>query len=602
MAGIFCATAQEDVVPRAMRGLALVEHLGCDSAGLGVLVDRRIQRRRVEGALAALRQLLSDEPLAASTVIGHTRKATLGRPSRRNAHPHASARVAVVHSGIIENHRELRAELEREGAQFRSETDSEAVVWLIERQLTQRVHPMRALQRVLPRLEGTYALAAIFAQHEDRVYAARRGVPLYAGRADGSAWLASTEEAIANFAEETVAIEDGQIAELLPGQVRIYDGELKPHAPRWPRQIGPRPTSGTQLLASVTDEHILAQPRVVGELLARLREDLGNGRAETWCGPLSRADRVLAVGGGPSYPLACIARSWFEDLAGIPVETELVSEVEARRAHRGGRTVALVIPHAVNDEESYEAIRHLKRHGIPTVALASASSELGREADRVLHAPLPSIVPSAESPLAVQLASLAAAAVAARSVRSGRIDEDGPGRSIFSVPQAMETALALGDSCVSAGRDIANFGHAMYLGRGLSHPVACLGAHQLRLHAHVAADGFAGGELRYRLPEGSGRPTPAVVLAPSDGMRDKTLRDARTLIQRGSKAVVVSDSESPDESAAGGVEWFKVDRVDPVWSPLSFSVPLQLLAFHVARARKWIAERVFLGEKLATAE
>jgi len=601
MAGIVCATGREDVVPRVMLGLgSLVEHLGCDSAGLGALVDRRIQRRRVAGPLSGLTQLLSDEPLVASTVIGHVRRATHGESSRRNAHPHASSRVAVVHTGVIENYQELRAELERDGAQFRSDTDSEAIVWLLDQELANRAHPMRALRGVLSRLEGDYAMAAIFTQFQHRVFAARRGIPLVAGRSDDDAsCLATDADAIRAFVRESVDIDDGHIAELRRGRIRIFDGDLRPQTPRWPRHITEREVSGTQVLASVTDAHISAQPKAVGELLRRLREDLTLGRAEAWCGPLGHAERILAVGEGPSYPLAHVAQRWFEAVLGVPVELELISEIEARQTDWGRETVALVVPHA-DDEEAISGIRYLKKKGVRTVALASSSSALGREADGILDAHARGLDPTG-SPLGVRLATLAAASVAARSLRTGEREPDGAGRSIFAVPRAMETALELSDQCATRGREIAQCGHAVYLGRGLSHPTACLGAEELRAQAEVPASAFAGGELGYRLSKASENPNCAVVVAPTDGTLGKTLLDARALVEKGVRPLLLGDSDSLRAGPSEELDWITVDRVHRIWSPLSLCIPLQLLAFHATRARKWIAERTLLSEQLATA-
>jgi len=580
---------------------ALVEHLGCDSAGLGALVDRRIQRRRVAGPLSGLTQLLSDEPLVAPTAIGHARRATHGEPSRRNAHPHASSRVAVVHTGVLENYRELRTELERDGAQFRSDTDSEAIVWLLDQELANRAHPMRALRGVLSRLEGDYAMAAIFTHFQHRIFAAARGVPLFAGRSeDDASWLATDADAIRAFVRESIIIDDGHIAELRRGRIRLFDGELRPQTPRWPRHITEREVSGTQVLASVADAHISAQPKAVGELLARLREDLTLGRAEAWCGPLGRAERILAVGEGPSYPLAHVAQRWLEAVVGVPVELERISEIEARQADWGRQTVALVVPHG-DDEETLSGIRNLKKKGVRTVALASPSSAVGLEADEILDADAPRLDPSTTS-LGVRLATLAAASVAARSLRSGERDADGAGRSIFAVPRAMETALELSHQCATSGRDIARCGHTVYLGRGLSHPTACVGAEELRSQAQIPAHAFAGGELGYRLSKSSENPNCAVVLAPSDGTLGKTLRDARALLKRGVRPLLMGDSDSVRAAPTEELDWVTVDRVHPIWSPLSLSIPLQLLAFHVTRARKWIEERTLLSKQLATAK
>ena len=248
MGGLFCATAHDNIVPVVMDGLARLRRPGCDSSGVGVLAERQIQRRRVDGAVSSLDRLLSEVPIAAPTVIGYTGRATLGLPSRRNAQPHASSRVALVQVGIVENYASLRFELECDGVQFRSDTDSEVIVWLLDRELANRVHPMTALQQVLPRLRGSFALGMFCPQYGSRIYAARRGAPLMLGRSSDKAWLASDADVLRRYADESVTLDEGHIAELSPGRIRVFDAALARRAPRWvrnSRSSSTRAKSGT---------------------------------------------------------------------------------------------------------------------------------------------------------------------------------------------------------------------------------------------------------------------------------------------------------------------------------------------------------------------
>lgn len=604
MGGIFCATGHDDEIPRVMEGLANLKHGGYDSAGLGVLTDRQIQRRRAKGPLSFLAALLADEPIIATTVIGHIRWATHGEPSRQNAHPHASSRVAVVHSGIIENHAELRAELERDGAQFRSDTDSEVIVWLLDRELGNRADPMVALQNVLPRLRGSYALGVICPQHDDRVYAAQRGSPLALARAAGASWLASDAAALGRFADESVPLGDGQIAELSPGQVRIFDARLERLAPRWNRIATPANTQDSGEHEIFTRKEIVEQPAIVERTLRELQSDMNSGELEGWCGPLWRAGRILAIGCGTSYHAAYVARAWLEQIAGIPVELELGSELSTRKPILTQGTMALLVSQSGETADTLGALRYLKKRDVPTVALVNvASSAMAREADTVLDCRAGQEVGIALGKAFVtQLCALSAASLAIRRLKHGGSQGDGMPASIFDVPQAMKGALELEDQCAAVGRRIAEADRAIYLGRGVSHPLALEGALELKALSNVHAEGLPAGELKHGHLWLIERGTPAVVVAPHDATFDKTLANVREVIARGGEPILVGDSHTAVIAKRDELQCIAAGGVDPVWSPLVFAVPLQLIAYHAARARNRNLNRPQNLAKSATGE
>ena len=587
MGGIFCATARDNVVPSVMHGLADLEHWGCDSAGLAVLTDRQIQRRRATGPLSSLETLLADEPVVATTVLGHIRSATHGKPSRHNAHPHASARVAVVHNGIIENHAELRAELEREGVQFRSDTDSEVIVWLLDRELASRAHPLAALRTVLPRLQGSFALGVICTQHDDCVYGARRGSPLAAARTGGASWLAPDPAVLGRFASEFVSLEEEQIVRLCPGQVRIFDPQLERVVPRWIPIVSPaKMRKSGRVVTDFARQEIVDLPGIVGRTVLELERDMASGELESWCGPLWRADRILAIGSGSSYHAAHVARAWLEQIAGIPVEIELSSELKSRDVILTEGTMALLVSQSDEDADTLEALRYLRQRNVPTVALVNvASSALAREADTALdyRSGREVGIPSSNAFTAL-LCALAAASIVIRQQQNRAPQGDGITASIFRVPQAMESALELEDQCVAVGRRIAEANRGTYLGRGMSYPLALAGAFTLEALADVHADGLAGGELKHR-PSALTEPgVPVVIVAPHDETFDSTLSDLREVIARGGDPVLLGDSHTALVAKRDGLSCIETSRVDPLWSPLVLAVPLQMIAYHAARA------------------
>lgn len=604
MGGIFCATAHDNVVPGVMQGLSDVEDWDCDSAGLAVLTDHQIQRRRAAGRLSFLETLLSDEPIAATTAIGHARSATHGEPSRQNAHPHASSRVAVVHTGIIENHAELRAELERDGAQFRSDTDTEVIVWLLNRELANRVPPLEALHNVSPRLKGSFAVGVICAQHDDRIYAAQRGFPLAAARSDTASWLASDPAALGRLTREFVPLADGQIAELSPGEVRIFDARLEEISPKWSRVARPRNVRESgRVVTDAAREQILELPATVARILNELEHDMTSGALERWCGPLWRAERILAIGSGTSLHAAQVGRAWLEQIAAIPVEIELSSEIKSRHSILTEGTMALLLSRSEQDQDTLEALRYLKQRNVPTVALAaSASCALARESDATLG--IGEAGNSSSSTFTTHLCALAAASIVIRRLKDGSPLEDAADSSIFSVPDAMTNALEVEAQCIAVARRIAETNRAVYLGRGMSHPLALMGALSLEELSDIHAEGIAGGELQYHPTAVAEIGSPVLVLAPHDETFDKAMLDVREVLARGGEPILVGDSDTAIVAKRDGLRCIAASRVDPTWSPLVLAMLLQLVAYHAAGAREWrpTEAREFKSGRIAATE
>ena len=589
MGGLFAATADEDAVPLVIDGLASLAPHACDSSGVGVITERQIQRRRVRGPVSSLDRLLAEVPIAAPTVIGHTGRATLGLASRRNVQPHASSRVAVVQVGILENHVALRRELENEGVQFRSDTDSEVIVWLLDRELLGGVHPMTALQRVLPRLRGSFAIGVLCARYEDRLFAARRGAPLSVGRSAGRAWLASDAEVLRRHARESAVLEEGHIAELRPGQVRMFDAALARRTPAWVRGVRYSSTivkSGS----AVTDlarAEVAEQPAVLERVLRDLEHDLGSAELEQWCGPLWQADRILAVGCGDSYHAAHIARYWFEHIAGIPVELELSWELAARRVLRGEGIVPLVISSPETDADAVVALRSLRRRQVHAVALLHGSSgAVAREAGTVLSCKRGNFGTASSVAFMPQLASLAAAAIAARHLRSGVAATDGLPRSIAELPRAMEAAFACEESCAELGKQIADAGRAAFIGRGMGYPLASFAARRIEALSPFSAERLNGGEIKYRPGWRGDGGTPVIVVASSAASSREAISDARLVAARGGTPWVVGATGPASSEASETLRSVVVDGLDPLWAPFVLAIPLQLIACHGARAHE----------------
>jgi glucosamine--fructose-6-phosphate aminotransferase (isomerizing) len=553
-----------------------------------MLVQRQIRRRRAAGPLSALEALLVDEPVFSTTVIGQTCWATHGERCRRNARPHASARVAIVHAGVVENHAELRAEIEEDGVQFRSETDSEIIVWLLNRELADGANPMAAMQTVLPRLEGSYALALICARRGGRVYAAQKGIAFSAARSANASWLSTDETALRSFAEEMVPLQDGQIAELTPGRVRILDSQLEQRPPRWQRSVSTSVRRRSeQGMSSAAYAEILGQPAMVGRVLRQFEQDIASNDLERWCGPLWRAKRLLAVGSGMSHHAAHVGRTWLERIGGIPVEVELSSELEVRKPVLEPGTMALLVSHGGEDNGALAALAHLKERGVPTVVLTNAvPSRVAREADAVLDGGLGQDIGTAYTRgFVAQLGTLAAASIAMHRLRNAVVPTEQLPASLLSVPGAMRAALDVEAECAFLGQSLAFAGRAVYLGRGVNHPLARMGALQLEISSGLPATGLAGGELDHSAVALGEARVPVVLVAPQDETFDRTLSDAKEVMARGGKPMLLGDARSASVAIEHDIPSVALGPPEPVWAPLVLATALQLVAYHAGVAR-----------------
>ena len=327
------------------------------------------------------------------------------------------------------------------------------------------------------------------------------------------------------------------------------------------------------------------QPAVAARVLHALERDLESGTVERWCGPLWRAERILALGCGDSYHAAHIARAWFEHVAGIPTELELSWELAARRPILEKGVVPLVVSSSQTDADALAALRHVNQRGVPAVALVHGSSTaVTEEAATVLDCTHTELEDVPTTAFLSQLCALAAASISARNLRGDRGASEGLPRSITDVPRAMEAAFGIEEQCAEIGRRIGEVGRAVFVGRGIGRPLASLGARRLEALAPVSAIDVGGGELKYGLRERIEPGTPAVVLAADEGATREALSDARHVLASGGEPWLIGDARATTLAARHGLRHISVDRVDPLWAPLVLAIPLQLIACHAARA------------------
>jgi glutamine---fructose-6-phosphate transaminase (isomerizing) len=587
MCGIVGIVGRQDVAPLLVEGLRRLEYRGYDSAGIATLVDGRIERRRAEGKLVNLETRLIGEPVQGRIGIGHTRWATHGVPSERNAHPIATAKVAIVHNGIIENFQELRAELEGAGYRFDTQTDTEAVVNLVTQLLDAGHPPREAVARALRRLEGAFALVMLFAGEPDLLICARRGSPLAIGFGEGEMFVGSDALALAPLTRRLVYLDEGDWAEVTGGGVVIHDAA---------DQVVERPIRETALSGALIGKgnhrhfmkkEIFEQPTVIGDtLLAHFNPATRSVHLPDLPFDLGAVSRVTLIACGTSFHAALIAKYWLEKIARVSCEVDIASEFRYRAAEIPPGGLALFISQSGETADTLAALRYAKSQGQHIVAVVNQpESSIAREADAVLgtHAG-PEIGVASTKAFTTQLVVLACLTIALARAR-GRIDagrEAALSTALTEVPARAAEVLNHDERIQEIAQDLAETRDVLYLGRGTAYPMALEGALKLKEISYIHAEGYAAGEMKHGPIALIDDKVPIVVLAPSDELFDKTLSNVQEVLARGGRVVMISDREGLAR-LAGQVAWaIEVPHCESFVAPLLYAIPIQLLAYHIA--------------------
>jgi glucosamine--fructose-6-phosphate aminotransferase (isomerizing) len=591
MCGIVGIAGTRDVAPVILDALRRLEYRGYDSAGIATLVDGQIARRRSPGKLGKLDEVLHATPLAGHTGIGHTRWATHGAPTEINAHPHASAKVAVVHNGIIENFRELRDELVAKGHVFASETDSEVAVHLVTEYLDQGMSPKDAAIAATRRLTGAYSLAMIFTDHENLLIGARKGAPLAVGYGSTEGYLGSDAFALAPFTNRVAYLEDGDVVVVEGPHISIYNEAGQP---------ANREVKITSASASIVDKggkrHFMAkeiaeQPEVIAHTLSHYIDPVGPNVSLHEPGlsqALATAPRLLISACGTAYYAALVGKYWFEKLARIQVEVDVASELRYRDPVYAEGGAALFVSQSGETADTLAALRHAKEHGQTTLALVNVpESSIAREADIVVPTFAgPEIGVASTKAFTCQLAALASLAIAAGRAR-GVLTADQEARlcsTLLETPRHIVEMLKDEPKFEELGQEIAKARDVLYLGRGPSFPIAMEGALKLKEISYVHAEGYAAGEMKHGPIALIDENVPIIVIAPHDELFEKTISNMQESMARGGKVLLISDAAGV---ARAGNVWhaITVPDADPLIAPILYTVPVQLLAYYAAIAK-----------------
>ncbi len=586
MCGIVGILGKGPVAEQLVDALKRLEYRGYDSAGVATVDHGHLDRRRAEGKLRNLEQRLKTEPLMGSTGIGHTRWATHGKPSEANAHPHMTDLVSVVHNGIIENFRALKAELQAEGAVFTSDTDTEVVAHLITRELKAGADPVRATFNALKRLEGAFALAIIFAGYDDLMIVARQGSPLAIGLGDGEVFVGSDAIALAPFTDAISYLDDGDWAALTRKGIAIRDRDGK---------AVERPITRSQANALVIDRgnyrHFMAkeiheQPEVIGHTLAAYL-DLATGRVDIPALPfdLATLQRLSISACGTAFYAGLVAKYWFERWAKLPVDVDIASEFRYRETALPPGGAALFISQSGETADTLASLRYCRAHGQHVVSVVNVrESTIARESDAILPTLAgPEIGVASTKAFTCQLAVLACLAVAAGKARGviGPELETELVQSLAEVPRHMASVLRDERPYETLAHNLAKARDVLYLGRGLSYPVALEGALKLKEISYIHAEGYAAGELKHGPIALIDENMPVIVIAPRDDLFDKTVSNMQEVAARGGKLILVSDAD-PASTGCAVTTHLAVPPVHRFATPLVYALPVQLIAYHTA--------------------
>ncbi|GGP57071.1 glutamine--fructose-6-phosphate transaminase (isomerizing) [Shewanella saliphila] len=589
MCGIVGAVAQRDVAEILVEGLRRLEYRGYDSAGVAVINQGEISRTRRLGKVQELSSALDAAPLAGGTGIAHTRWATHGEPSERNAHPHLSENdIAVVHNGIIENHNKLREMLKGLGYVFSSDTDTEVICHLVHHELKATANLLAAVQATVKQLEGAYGTVVIDRRDSERMVVARSGSPLVIGFGLGENFVASDQLALLPVTRSFAFLEEGDVAEITRREVSIFDidgnpvkreikesevthdaGDKGEYRHYMLKEIYEQPTAITHTLEGrITGGKVLDS--AFGENAAELLKDIKH---------------VQIIACGTSYHAGMAARYWLEDWAGVSCNVEIASEFRYRKSHLFPKSLLVTISQSGETADTLAAMRLAKEMGYKaTLTICnSAGSSLVRESDMayMMKAGVEIGVASTKA-FTVQLAGLLMLTTAIGRHNGMSSDmEAAITQSLLSMPAKVEQALGLNDAIIELAEDFADKQHALFLGRGDQYPIAMEGALKLKEISYIHAEAYASGELKHGPLALIDADMPVIVVAPNNELLEKLKSNVEEVRARGGLMYVFADVDAEFESD-DTMKVIQVPHCDEFMAPLIYTIPLQLLSYHVA--------------------
>jgi glucosamine--fructose-6-phosphate aminotransferase (isomerizing) len=590
MCGIVGVLGQHQAAPILVEALKRLEYRGYDSAGIATINNGKLERRRAVGKLVNLSDLLVHEPLAGKSGIGHTRWATHGVPSTKNAHPHQAGSVAVVHNGIVENFKELREELAQLGIPYKTDTDTETVALLAQYHLSQGDSPRVAAQKTVVRLEGAFALAFLFHGEEDLMITARKGSPLAIGHGDGEMYVGSDAIALAPLTDRITYLDEGDFAVLTRKSVEITDknGAL---ANRETRTIA----IDSARVDKAGYKHFMAkeiaeQPSVLKNTLQNyIIADGTNIELPANDIDLASIERLTMVACGTAFYAALTAKYWFEKIARVPVEVDVASEFRYREPPVAPGTSALFVSQSGETADTLAALRYMTLQNATIISVVNVpESSIARESDLVLplHAGVEIGVASTKA-FTAQLTVLALLAIKVAYAKG--VISEAQYREYISdinrIPGLVSQALGIDTAVQKVARKLATAQDVIFLGRGAMYPIAMEGALKLKEISYIHAEGYPSGELKHGPIALIDKKIPVVVLAPMDSLFEKSVSNMQEVMARSGKVLLLSCQNGLNAASDGTWSTLTMPATPELIAPILYAIPAQLLAYHTAVAK-----------------
>ncbi len=592
MCGIVGYVGDQEAVPILIGGLARLEYRGYDSAGVAVLQGQRIEVRRSVGKLANLQKSLKEKEIAGVVGIGHTRWATHGKPSEQNAHPHRSKSCVLVHNGIIENYQPLKHQLEREGYKFHSDTDTEVVAHLIDKHMQKGLGLADAVRAATKEVRGSYALAVISEQEPGTLVAARLGCPLVVGRTKNASFVASDVMAMLTHTRDVTYLEEGDVAVVTASDVRMTDTEghamlRKPSKITWDAADAEKSGFPHFMLKEIHE-----QPQTILDTM-RGRYSYETGEADLpdiglTAKEFAAVDRIWIVACGTSWHAGLVGKYLFEDMVRTPVQVDIGSEFRYRDPLVGKNDLFLTISQSGETADTLAAAREAKQKGARVVSIVNVvGSTLARESDGVLYTHCgPEIGVASTKAFTAQLTALYLMALHLARVRNVMKEADGKAwlDRLVRLPVLVESVLRREAEIVAIAKRYYKKRNFLFLGRGINYPIALEGSLKLKEVSYIHAEGYAAGEMKHGPIALIDRDMPVVVLAPRDRLYEKTVSNLMEVKARHAPVIaLVAEGERELGKTADAV--FTIPETHPLISPILFTIPLQLLAYHIAVLR-----------------
>ena len=587
MCGIMGVIGNRPAAPLLLEALRRLEYRGYDSAGIATLTNGHIERRRAEGKLGNLAIVLDHSPLTGSIGVGHTRWATHGAPTESNAHPHGTARVSIVHNGIIENHAELREELEAEGQVFSTETDTETVAQLVDLNLKRGMQPIEAAGAAFRKLEGAYALAMIFAGHPELIIGAQHGAPLAVGFGDDEMFVGSDALALAPLTRRIAYLKDGDWTVVDRKGATFYgpDGQVVEREVKLTRLTGASIGKGNY--RHFMEKELHEHPAVIGDTLHRM---VNPGSRAVMLPELpfdfAKISRITISACGSAFYAGMVGRWWFESMARIPTDGDVASEFRYRTPPMSPGGLGLLVSQSGETADTLAALRYMREQGQHILSVLNVpESSMARESDAVMETVAgPEIGVASTKAFTAQLSVLACLALAAGRAR-GAISAEQEARmtdALLEVPSRAADVLDHGGRMQEIAARVAMATDVLYLGRGNCFPIAMEGALKLKEISYIHAEGYAAGEMKHGPIALIDKNVPVIAIAPSGPLFEKTASNLQEAAARGGKIIVLSDAAGVAKLKGIATETVTMPTVDPFVAPILYAIPVQMLAYHVA--------------------